>query len=102
MEKITYATIIFIWLDVIFTAIFIHYFGIEIEANPIGRYLFEHPTELIFLKVMSSVIIYILYWFSDKIKIAKMSLIIIFSVYFLLILYHIVISIRVLWIIKRV
>ena len=73
MEKITYATIIFIWLDVIFTAIFIHYFGIEIEANPIGRYLFEHPRELIFIKILSSVLIYILYWFSGSLKIAKMS-----------------------------
>lgn len=102
MEKMTYATIIFIWLDVIFTAIFIHYFGIEIEANPIGRYLFEHPIELIFLKVLSSVLIYILYCFSGSLKIAKMSLIIIFSVYSLLILYHIVISVKVLWIIKSV
>lgn len=61
MEKITYATIIFIWLDVIFTAIFIHYFGIEIEANPIGRYLFEHPIALIFTKIGSSILIYLMY-----------------------------------------
>ena len=102
MEKITYATIIFIWLDVIFTAIFIHYFGIEIEANPIGRYLFEHPISLILTKIGSSILIYLIYWFSNRLVLAKFGLIEIFTVYSLLILYHIVISIRILIILKSV
>ena len=49
-KVITILTIIFIWLDVIFTAMFIKKFGIEIEANVVGRFLFQHPTLLILVK----------------------------------------------------
>ena len=100
MEEMTYGTIFLIWLDVIFTAIFIHYFGIEIEANQIGRYLFEHPETLIVVKIACSVLIYLLYTFSDNLQIAKIGLIAIFIVYCLLTLYHIIISV-IIWTIMK-
>ena len=90
---ITILTIMFIWLDVIFTSVFIHKFGIEIEANIVGRFLFQHPILLILVKVLSSLVVVWIYK-QDTIY-AKVGLWIIFSVYAILIIYHIILGMKV-------
>ena len=92
-KAITILTIIFIWLDVIFTAMFIKKFGIEIEANVVGRFLFQHPILLILVKILSSLVLVWIYK-QDTIY-AKVCLWIIFVAYTILIIYHIILSVKV-------
>lgn len=92
-KTITILTIIFIWLDVIFTSIFIKKFGIEIEANIVGRFLFQHPILLILVKILSSLVVVWIY--EQDTTYAKVCLWIIFLVYTILIIYHIVLSVKV-------
>lgn len=97
-KTITILTIIFIWLDVIFTAIFIKKFGIEIEANVVGRFLFQHPILLILVKILSSLV---LVWLSKiNSKLAEISLMIIFISYSLIIVYHLILTVKVALILK--
>ena len=97
-KVITILTIIFIWLDVIFTAIFIKKFGIEIEANVVGRFLFQHPALLILVKILSSLAVV---WLSKtNSKLAQISLMIIFIIYLLIIVYHLILTVKVALILK--
>ena len=97
-KAITILTIIFIWLDVIFTAIFIKKFVIEIEANVVGRFLFQHPVLLILVKILSSLV---LVWLSKiNSKLAEISLMIIFISYSLIIVYHLILTVKVALILK--
>lgn len=97
-KVITILTIIFIWLDVIFTAMFIKKFGIEIEANVVGRFLFQHPVSLILVKVLSSLTVV---WLAKtNSKLAEISLMIIFIIYSLIIVYHLILTVKVALILK--
>ena len=97
-KVITILTIIFIWLDVIFTAMFIKKFGIEIEANVVGRFLFQHPTLLILVKILSSLAVV---WLAKtNSKLAEISLMIIFIIYSLIIVYHLILTVKVALILK--
>ena len=97
-KAITILTIIFIWLDVIFTAMFIKKFGIEIEANIVGRFLFQHPILLILVKILSSLVVV---WLSKtNSKLAEISLMIIFIIYSLIIVYHLILTVKVALILK--
>ena len=97
-KVITILTIIFIWLDVIFTAMFIKKFGIEIEANVVGRFLFQHPILLILVKILSSLAVV---WISKtNSKLAQISLMIIFIIYLLIIVYHLILTVKVALILK--
>lgn len=97
-KVITILTIIFIWLDVIFTAIFIKKFGIEIEANIVGRFLFQHPILLILVKILSSLAVV---WLSKtNSKLAQISLMIIFIIYSLIIVYHLILTVKMALILK--
>ena len=92
-KAITILTIIFIWLDVIFTAMFIKKFGIEIEANVVGRFLFQNPILLILVKILSSLAVV---WLSKtNSKLAEISLMIIFIIYLLIIVYHLILTVKV-------
>ena len=97
-KVITILTIIFIWLDVIFTAMFIKKFGIEIEANVVGRFLFQHPVSLILVKILSSLAVV---WLAKtNSKLAEISLMIIFIIYSLIIVYHLILTVKVALILK--
>ena len=97
-KVITILTIIFIWLDVIFTTIFIKKFGIEIEANVVGRFLFQHPVSLILVKILSSLAVV---WLAKtNSKLAEISLMIIFISYSLIIVYHLILTVKVALILK--
>ena len=98
MKNITITTIILIWLDMIFTAIFIKKFGIEIEANIIGRFLFQRPILLIFTKLLSSIFIW--YMYKTNIQLSRICLIIVFIIFSLINFYHIFLTIKVLTIFK--
>ena len=97
-KTITILTIIFIWLDVIFTAIFIKKFGIEIEANVVGRFLFQHPVSLILVKILSNLAVV---WLAKtNSKLSEISLMIIFIIYSLIIIYHLILTVKVALILK--
>ena len=97
-KAITILTIIFIWLDVIFTAMFIKKFGIEIEANVVGRFLFQHPVSLILVKILSS--LSVVWLAKTNSKLAEISLMIIFIIYSLIIVYHLILTVKVALILK--
>ena len=98
-KVITILTIIFIWLDVIFTAIFIKKFGIEIEANVVGRFLFQHPVSIILVKILSSLVLVWIY--RQNTIYAKVCLWIVFIIYSLIIIYHLILTVKVALILKR-
>ena len=97
-KAITILTIIFIWLDVIFTAMFIKKFGIEIEANVVGRFLFQHPVSLILVKILSS--LSVVWLAKTNSKLAEISLMIFFIIYLLIIVYHLILTVKLALILK--
>lgn len=87
MKKLSIFIIILLWADVIFTSFFISKFGLDVEANGFGRFLFENPILLFVFKIISSGLIVALT--KSKYKVARTGLIIIFVSYLAVNIYHI-------------
>ena len=75
--------------DYLFTANLVRKFGVEIEANPIGRWLFENNIAAFVKLVCIGGMLLLLYVFR-RYKIARIGSWIVFIVYALLTIYHIV------------
>lgn len=84
------STSVFNTLDMIFTLFLVSVFGLEIEANPIGRVMLSDPILLFVSKiVVVNLFLLLLYKFKDY-KLARVGSWIVFIVYGCLTLYHVV------------
>ena len=76
--------------DYLFTLYFVHLYGLEIEANPIGRWLLKKPCRGIVFKVLGiAALLAVLYVFRSH-KIAVIGSWIVMVAYAALVIYHIV------------
>ena len=76
--------------DYLFTLYFVHLYGLEVEANPIGRWLLEKPWRGIVFKVLGiAALLAVLYVFRSH-KIAVIGSWIVMVAYAALVIYHIV------------
>lgn len=85
-------TFIFNVADYILTANLVNRFGIEIEANPVGVLLLQHPVIKIIGVGIALAVLYLL----RRHKLARIFSWVAFASYSFLIIYHIVIQI-ILW-----
>lgn len=84
------STSVFNTLDMIFTLFLVSVFGLEIEANPIGRVMLSDPILLFVSKiVVVNLFLVLLYKFGNY-RLAKVGSWIVFIVYSCLTLYHLV------------
>ena len=77
-------------IDLIFTTHWVNKFGIDIEANPIGRWLYEKNMAWVFKIIIVGILLLILYKLCDRYKLARICSYIILGVYSLLFIYHII------------
>ena len=76
--------------DYLFTLYFVHLYGLEVEANPFGRWLLEKPWRGIVFKVLGiAALLAVLYVFRSH-KIAVIGSWIVMVAYAALVIYHIV------------
>lgn len=82
-------------VDYIFTAYWVHNFGIEIEANPIGRWMFEHNVAWV-VKIVGVGLLLLVLYHALKVKPtwAWVSWVLL-AVYGVLVLYHIFIALSI-------
>ena len=79
--------------DLVMTQYFISRYGSEVEGNPVGRWLVDHPTLLIAWKcAIVALLLLLIYRFRDK-QIANNGSWIILGVYIALAMYHIILFI---------
>lgn len=84
------STSVFNTLDMIFTLFLVSLFGLGIEANPIGRVILSNPILLFISKiVVVNLFLLLLYKFRDY-KLARVGSWIVFGVYSLLTVYHLI------------
>lgn len=86
-------------IDYLFTAYWVHKFGIEIEANPIGRWMFENNVAWVYKIFIVGGLLALIGYLIKKCPKAIISAYILLGVYAGLVVYHIVIAVRV-WMIK--
>lgn len=76
--------------DYLFTLYFVHLYGLEVEANPIGRWLLEKPWRGIVFKVLGvAALLAVIYVFRSY-TIAVVGSWIVMVAYAALVIYHIV------------
>ena len=81
-------------IDYLFTAYWVHKFGIEIEANPIGRWMFENNVAWVYkIFIVGGLFALIGYFIHREPKAAWVAFIP-FVVYALIVIYHIVIAVK--------
>ena len=85
-------------IDYIFTAYWVHKFGIEIEGNPIGRWMFENNVAWVYKIFIVGGAFAVLGYFIKRVPKAVISAKILLVVYALIVIYHIVIVGRTLFI----
>lgn len=79
--------------DLGMTQYFISKYGISIEGNPIGRWLFAHPVLLLIYKLgLVAMLLLVLYHFRNN-RVANIGSWIILGVYMALAIYHIILFI---------
>lgn len=71
-------------IDYLFTTHWVNKFGIEIEFNPFGRWLYENNIAWVFKIVIIGILLFILYKFCDRYKLARICSYIVLAVYSLL------------------
>ena len=77
-------------IDLVFTSHWVNKFGIEIEFNLFGRWLYENNIAWVFKIVIIGILFFILYKFCDRYKLARTCSYIVLAVYSLLFVYHII------------
>ena len=83
-------TSIFNTFDLIFTLFLVSLFGLEIEANPIGRVMLSNPILLFISKIVVVNLFLLLLYKFRNFKLARVGSWIVFIVYGCLTLYHLV------------
>lgn len=82
-------------IDYLFTAHWVRSYGLEIEANPIGRWMLETvPRQVVFKLILPAIGLLILCWFRDH-KLAGILKWVVFGIYAVIVVYHICIWISV-------
>lgn len=81
--------------DYLFTADLVRKFGIEIEGNPFGRWLFENNIAGLFKIVVVGAIFAVIGYIIKKHPKAIIAAYILLGVFALLVIYHIVIAVMV-------
>lgn len=76
-------------IDYIFTAYWVHKFGIEIEANPIGRWMFENNVAWVYKIFIVGGLFALIGYFIHREPKAVISAKILLVVYALIVVYHI-------------
>lgn len=82
-------------IDYIFTAYWVHNYGVEIEGNPFGRWLFNHNIAWLFKIVIVGLIFALLWQVVQRYPKAIIAVYILLGVYALLVIYHIIIAVKV-------
>lgn len=82
-------------IDYIFTAYWVHKFGIEIEGNPFGRWMFENNVAWVYKIFIVGGLFALLGYFIKKHQKAVVSAYILLAVYAIIVIYHIAIAVRV-------
>ena len=85
-------------IDYIFTAYWVHKFGIEIEANPIGRWMFSHNVAWVYKIFIVGGAFAVIRYFIHREPKAVISAKILLVVYLLIVAYHIVIAVKIFFI----
>lgn len=85
-------------IDYIFTAYWVHKFGIEIEANPIGRYMFSHNIAWAVKIFFVGGLFALLGYFIKREPKAAWTAFIPLVAYALIVIYHIVIAVKIFFI----
>lgn len=83
-------------VDYIFTAILVSKYGIGIEANPFGRWLFENNIAWVFkiviVGLLFAVLAYVIHKYPDMVFVAYILL----AIFAAVVIYHIIIWIKIL------
>lgn len=85
-------------IDYIFTAYWVHKFGIEIEANPIGRWMFENNVAWVYKIFIVGGLFALIGYFIHREPKAAWTAFIPLVAYAAIVVYHIVIVVRTLFI----
>jgi hypothetical protein len=89
---ILFITYILNVIDYLFTSYWIHLYGLEVEANPIARWMFEHDIAG-FIKIVIAGLIYIVIgYIVHKYPKYKWTTYILFLLYAFIFVYHIIIA----------
>lgn len=80
-------------IDYLFTGYWVSKYGLSIEGNPIGRWMFENNIAWLFKIVVVGVLLIALGFLINKYKRYKWIPIILAIIYGLIVVYHIVIAI---------
>ena len=82
-------------IDYIFTAHWVRKFGIEIETNPICRWMFENNVAWVFKIFVVGLLFALLGYFIKKHRKGVVASYILFGVYSVIVVYHIIIAIAI-------
>lgn len=82
-------------IDYIFTAYWVHKFGIEIEANPIGRWMFENNVAWVFKIIILGGLFAVLWYCMRKSAKAVIGAKVLLCVYSAIVIYHLIILIQI-------
>lgn len=84
-------------IDYLFTAHWVNMFGIDIEANPIGRWMFNHNVAWVFKILIVGGLFAVLGYFIKRYPKTAWTAFIPLVVYGLIVIYHIIIYFTVRW-----
>lgn len=87
-------------VDYLFTAHWVRKFGIDIEANPFGRWLFSHNVAWVYKIIFVGILFLVIglgYWFT-KSRLVLWGMRVMLAVFVLLTVYHISIRIYIMMI----
>ena len=90
MKQRLISTSFFNTFDLIFTLFLVSLFGLEIEANPIGRVMLSNPILLFISKIVVVNLFLLLLYKFRNFRLARVGSWIVFIVYSCLTLYHLV------------
>lgn len=80
-------------LDALFTVYLVNKYDIDIELNPVGKWLITSKYGLIFKIIVVSLLVILLYTLKTKYPLARYALLFILIVFSLLTVYHLIIFI---------
>lgn len=86
---------IFNVIDYIFTAYWVQKFGIEIETNPIGRWMFENNVAWVFKIFIAGGLFALLGYVIKQYPKAVIAAYILITIFGLIVIYHIIIAVRI-------
>ena len=82
-------------IDYIFTAYWVREFGIEIESNPFGQWLFEHNIAWVFKIFIAGGLFALLGYVIKQYPKAVIAAYILIAIFGLIVIYHIIIAVRI-------